>query len=74
MHIVGVGLVKVYEALLRLARVHSAPFRRLSEAFSVLFHCNKNSALLGALSGQAWSLILKLNFLLQKSGIQSCSL
>ena len=43
MCVVGVGLAKVYKALLRRARGASfVPFlMSLSEAFSVLFHFNK---------------------------------
>ena len=39
-YVVGVGLVKVYKALIR--RALSVPFpMSMSEAFSVLFHFNK---------------------------------
>ena len=42
----GVGLVKVYKALLRLARgALSVPLpMSMSEGSSVLFHCNKTYA------------------------------
>ena len=60
----GVGLVKLFKALVRLA---SGALCRLlmsmSEAFSVLFHCNKASATQTFLGDQAWSLILKQNLL-----------
>ena len=47
MHVVGVGLVKVYQALIRLARgALSVPLlMSMSEAFSVLSHNHKTSAL-----------------------------
>ena len=46
MYVVGVGLVKVYKALIRLASgaLSILLLMSMSEAFSVLFHCNKNSA------------------------------
>ena len=46
MHVVGVGLVKVYKDLIRLASGSlSVPLlMSMSEAFFVLFHCNKTSA------------------------------
>ena len=45
----------------------SVPFlMSISEASSVLFHCNKSSAIQKLLSDQAWSLVPKLN-LLQRS-------
>ena len=46
MYVVGVGLVKVYKALIRLVRgALSIPLLMfVSEAFSVLYYCNKNSA------------------------------
>ena len=63
MYVVGVGLVKVYKALIRLAMGHSVPLlMSLSEAFSVLSHCNKTSAT-QKLSDQACSLVPKLNLL-----------
>ena len=46
MYVVGMGLVKVYKALIRL--VSGAPsvplLMSMSEASSVLFHCNNTSA------------------------------
>ena len=62
MYVVGVGLVKVYKALIRLARgtlhppsgVYVSPFSDLNK-----------TATQKLLSDQAWSLILKLN--LQRS-------
>ena len=46
MFVVGVNLVKVYKAWIRLAsEALSVPLlMSMSEAFSVLFHCNKTSA------------------------------
>ena len=46
MYVVGVGLVKVYKALIRLASgALSIPLlMSMSEAFSVSFHCNKTYA------------------------------
>ena len=63
MCVVGVGLVKVYKALIRLASgAFSIPLLiSISETFSVLFHCNKTKAL----SNQALSPIPKLNLLLE---------
>ena len=54
MYVGGVGLVKVYKALIRL----SVPLlMSMSEASSVCFHCNKVSAIQNLLSDQAWSLV-----------------
>ena len=67
MYVVGIGLLKVYKALIRL----SVPLlMSMSEVFSVLFHCNKISATQNLLSDQAcpWSLVTKL-ILLQRSRI-----
>ena len=72
MYVVGVGLVKVYKALIRLASgAFSIPLlismaktfsgKKKKKTFPVLFHCNKTKAL----SNQALSLILKLNLLLR---------
>ena len=46
MYVVGVSLVKIYKALIRLASgVLSVPLlMSMSEAFSALFPCNKTSA------------------------------
>ena len=65
MYVIGVGLVKVYKALLELVRgTLSVPLLMpVSEAFSVLFHCNKTSATKKALSFKDWSLLPKLNLL-----------
>ena len=43
MYVVGVGLVKVYKALIRLTReaLFTPLLMSISEAFSVLFHFNK---------------------------------
>ena len=45
MYVVGVSLVNVYKALIRLVRgIISIPLlMSMSEAFSVLFHCNKTA-------------------------------
>ena len=46
MYVVGVGLVKVYKALIRLASgaLSILLLKSMSKAFSVLFHYNKTSA------------------------------
>ena len=46
MYVVGVGLVKVYKALIKLASgALSVPLlMSMSQTFCVLFHCNKTSA------------------------------
>ena len=43
--VVEVGLVKVYEALIKLTRgaFFLPQLMSMSEAFSALFHCNKTS-------------------------------
>ena len=63
MYVVGVGLVKVYKALIRLVRgALSAPLlMSMSEAFLVPFSYSNKTAKQKLLSDQAWSLVPKLN-------------
>ena len=69
MYVVGVGLKKVYKALIRLAKgAFSVPLlMSVSEAFSVPFLTLVNSATQKLLSDQAWSLVPKLNLFLWRS-------
>ena len=70
MYVVGVRLVKVHKALIRLARgaLSVSLLMSMSKAFSVFSYCKTSAT--QKLSDQACCLVSKLNFLLWRSQIQ----
>ena len=70
MSVVGVGLVKVYKALIRLVSGDTPQPPSDVYVRSFLFFTLIKLCYTKLLSNQAWSLVPKLNLLLQRSRIQ----